>query len=152
MIMLTIVLFGFLKAGAQENMPMPDHVCVGATKHYHVDPNPVPGSTYTWKIDGVIQDASTTNEIDIKWNTAGTFNLSVQEYSATGCPGPVQTGEVYVSQITLNTSGTNTECPGGNNGSATVIAAGGTARILTYGAMAKLTLPQQTYQQEPTPL
>lgn len=125
MIMLAIVLFSFLKAGAQ--MAMPDYVCVGATKHYHVNPNPVPGSTYTWKIDGVTQDASTTNEIDIKWSAAGTFTLSVQERSADGCLGPVQTGEVFVRQITLDVSGTNVDCPGGNNGTATVTATGGTA-------------------------
>jgi len=48
-----IVLFSSLRVAAQ--LAMPDNVCIGAVKHYYVDPNPVPGSTYTWKIDGVTQ-------------------------------------------------------------------------------------------------
>jgi len=95
MILLTIVLFSGLKAGAQ--MAMPDYVYIGCTKHYNVDLTS--GSTYTWKIDGVEQSA-TTNEIDIAWNTAGEFILSVQEHS-TGCDGPIRKGEVYVYQFML---------------------------------------------------
>jgi len=95
--MLAIVLFGFLRAEAQ--MSMPDYVYIGSTKHYNVDPTT--GSTYTWKIDGVEQSA-TTNEIDITWNTASPSPhiLSVQEHS-TGCDGPIRSGEVYVYQFTL---------------------------------------------------
>lgn len=93
--MLAIVLFGFLRAEAQD---MPDYVYIGATKQYHV--NPVPGSTYTWWVDGVQQTGVTSNVIEIAWNTPGKFILSVQEHSA-GCDGPVQTGEVYVYQFTL---------------------------------------------------
>ena len=95
MIMLAIVLIRALDAGAQ--IAMPDYVYIGLTKHYNVDPTP--GSTYTWKIDGDVQSA-TTNEIDITWNTAGKYILSVQEHSA-ACDGPIQTGEVYVYQFTL---------------------------------------------------
>jgi len=95
MIMLAIVLFSDFSAGAQ--MAMPDYVYIGSTKHYNVDP--AAGSTYTWKIDGVEQSA-TKNGIDITWNTAGKFILSVQEHS-TVCDGPIRTGEVYVYQFTL---------------------------------------------------
>jgi len=99
MIMLAIVLFGTFSAGAQ--LAMPDYVYIGSTKHYNVDPNPNPltPSTYTWKI-GAVTQTSTTNEIDITWNTAGKFILSVQEHS-TACDGPIRTGEVYVYQFTL---------------------------------------------------
>lgn len=97
-IIIAILLISTLRAEAQ--MAMPDYVCVGATKHYNV--NPVLNSTYTWKIDGVEPSPITTaNAIDLTWNTTGKFILSVQEHSATGCDGPVQAGEVYVYQITL---------------------------------------------------
>lgn len=94
--MLAIVLFSCLEVGAQ--MAMPDYVYMGSTKHYNV--NPTSGSTYTWKIDGIVQSSS-TNEIDLTWNNAGKFLLSVQEHSVAGCDGPAQTGEVYVYQFTL---------------------------------------------------
>ena len=100
MIMLAILLISALNAGAQD---MPDYVYIGTQKEYHV--NSVDGSTYTWKIDGLEQSA-TTNIIDITWNTPGKFSLSVQEHA--GCDGPVQTGEVYVYQITP--PGDLTEC------------------------------------------
>jgi hypothetical protein len=92
-----IVLFSSLRVAAQ--LAMPDNVCIGAVKHYYVDPNPVPGSTYTWKIDGVTQLSSTTNEIDISWNTPGTYLLEVQELSVDGCYGPVRSGQVFVNPL-----------------------------------------------------
>lgn len=110
MIMLAIVLFGFLKGGAQEDTPMPDYVCVGATKHYHVDANPVPGSTYTWKINGVTQ-ISTTNEIDITWGKPpGKYTLTVQERAVNGCQGTIQTGDVTVKQWNFSVPPALEEC------------------------------------------
>jgi len=90
-----IALPGSFMAPAQ--LPMPDKVCIGATKHYNVNPNPFPGSIYTWKIDGVIQVSSATNEIYITWNTAGIYLLEVQELSLNGCVGPIISGQVFVS-------------------------------------------------------
>lgn len=102
--MLTIVLFSFLKAGAQ--MAMPDHVYIGATKHYKVDPTP--GSTYTWWVDGVQQPGVTTNEIDITWTTASPnpHLLEVKERSEAGCIGS-SSGEVFVDMLTLTATGHN---------------------------------------------
>ncbi len=102
-----IVLFSSFNASAQ--VAMPDNVCGAAVKHYNVDPNIVSGSTYTWKIDGVIQSNSITNEIDITWNTAGTYLLEVQELSADGCLGPLRSGQVYVSPIPV--IGANSNSP-----------------------------------------
>lgn len=78
---------------------MPDNVCVGASKHYSVDVNPVSGSTYTWRIDGTIQSSSVTNDINITWTVAGTFLLDVQEMSADGCLGSIRSGQVFVSPL-----------------------------------------------------
>src|SRR5688572_19815429 len=86
------LLFGVLDTAAQ--MAMPDNVCVGATKKYSVN-DPTAPSTYTWKIDGVTQ-TTTTNEITITWNTVGQFLITVQEHSADGCDGDIQSGIVYV--------------------------------------------------------
>src|SRR5665647_825396 len=89
-----IALLNTLRVTGQ--MAMPDNVCVGQTKHYNVDPNPVPGSTYAWRIDGVVQGGFTTNELDHTWNITGTYLLEVQERSADGCLGPLRSGQVFV--------------------------------------------------------
>jgi hypothetical protein len=93
-----ILLLSAFIANAQ--LAMPDYVYLGSQKHYNVDL--ITGSTYTWKIDGVEQ-AAKANEIDITWNTPFPLPhiLSVQIQSSDGCPGPFQTGEVYVYQVTL---------------------------------------------------
>ena len=98
-----IMLFSGLRAVAQ--IAMPDYVCEGNLKHYNVDPNPVGGSTYIWSINGIIQFSS-VNEIDITWNTAGTYLLEVQELSVDGCLGPVRSGQVFVnpSPVAIATS------------------------------------------------
>jgi len=82
-------------------MPVPDKVYIGQTRHYSVDPNPVPGSTYTWWIDGVVQAGITTNRIDQTWNTEGTYLLEVQELAANGCRGPRRSGQVFVNDVRL---------------------------------------------------
>ncbi len=82
--------------------PMPDVVCVGATKHYWVTPNPVAGSTYTWVINGVVQ-SSTTNEIYVTWDLPYTpagspYTITVREKNAAGCFGEVKSGLVYLNE------------------------------------------------------
>jgi gliding motility-associated-like protein/uncharacterized repeat protein (TIGR01451 family) len=94
-LLFSIALFSSFRVAAQ--VAMPDNVSAGTVKHYYVDPNPVPGSSYTWKINGVIQVSSATNEIDITWITSGTYLLEVQELSADGCPGPLRSGQVFVT-------------------------------------------------------
>ena len=92
-LMLCLILFCSIKAIAQ--LAMPDNVYIGTAKHYFVDP--VIGSTYIWKIDGVTQLSSSTNEIDIMWNTVGTFLLEVQELNISTCSGEIKSGQVIVS-------------------------------------------------------
>jgi len=87
------MLFSDIRVVAQ--LAMPDYVCEGNIKHYNVDINPVAGSTYTWRIDGIVQVGS-AHEIDILWNTAGNYLLEVQELSVDGCLGPVRSGQVFV--------------------------------------------------------
>ena len=89
-----IALLGTLRVSGQA---MPDNVCVGQTKHYNVDPNPVPGSTYTWWIDGVPQAGFTSNFIDHTWNIQGTYLIEVQELDSKGCLGPRRSGQVFVN-------------------------------------------------------
>lgn len=73
---------------------MPDTVCIGTTRLYQVNDAAKP-STYTWKIDGVVQ-SSTRNEVTIAWNTPGIFVLTVQEHGVNGCDGEIRTGVVNV--------------------------------------------------------
>ena len=94
---LLAVLSGALRVSAEM---VPDNVCVGQTKHYWVTPNPVPGSTYVWTINGVVQP-SITNELYVTWSAPYTpagspYTITVQETSALGCPGPIRTGQVFL--------------------------------------------------------
>lgn len=78
---------------------MPDNVCVGASKHYNVDVSPVSGSTYIWRINGITQSSSVTNDIIITWTVVGTYLLDVQELSVDGCLGPIRSGQVFVNPV-----------------------------------------------------
>lgn len=95
LLMFCMVLCGTFRGAAQ--LPMPDNVFIGAVKHYNVEPNPVPGSIYFWRIDGIPQVGSTMNGIDITWSAAGTYLLEVQEQTPAGCLGPVRSGQIFVS-------------------------------------------------------
>jgi hypothetical protein len=92
-ILLVLLLSGAQKALAQ--IAMPDNVCVGTIRHYWV--NGTAGSTYTWKINGVIQ-ASTADNIDITWSTTGNYTITVQEHQ-NSCDGDVQSGQVIVGDL-----------------------------------------------------
>jgi gliding motility-associated-like protein len=82
--------------GIKAQTAMPDNTCIGTTKHYNVDPNSTPGSTYIWRVDGITQTNFTNNEINITWNSIGTYTLDVQETTAGGCIGPLKSGLVFV--------------------------------------------------------
>jgi len=73
---------------------MPDNVCAGETRHYFV--YPTPGSTYIWRVNGVIQTDFSSHVFERTWSVADTFLLEVQELSFEGCPGPVRSGQVIV--------------------------------------------------------
>ena len=75
-------------------LPMPDNVCVGSTKRYHVNDATVP-STYVWKINGITQ-SSVVHEIFVTWNTVGVYTITVQEENANGCKGQLEQGVVNV--------------------------------------------------------
>ncbi len=94
-LMYCTILFSTFTAAAQTILP--DSTCNNLTKHYFVTPNPIPGSSYTWKIDGILQTTSTTNQIDITWTSTGTYWLEVQELTLDGCLGPIQSGMVLVN-------------------------------------------------------
>ncbi len=96
-----MLFFSFTKAAAQ--IAMPDTVCIGTSRIYKVNDAATP-STYTWKIDGVTQPG-TKNEINITWNTAGTFLLTVQEHSNNGCDGDIRSGLVYVIPLPVANAG-----------------------------------------------
>ncbi|HLN72027.1 MAG TPA: gliding motility-associated C-terminal domain-containing protein [Prolixibacteraceae bacterium] len=94
---------------AQAQIALPEQVCVGTVHHYWVEG--LPGSTYTWKVNGVIQDATTDN-IDIQWNELGSFTLEVQEHQLT-CNGDVQSAQVNVTdQIIPEFTVLNEYCTG----------------------------------------
>ena len=109
-----IVLLSTFRVSGQ--MAMPDNVCVGQPKHYNVDPNPIPGSTYTWWVDGVVQAWFTSNIFDHTWDTPNTYLLEVQELSADGCLGPKRSGQVFVNPAPILAATGNNPATCGANG------------------------------------
>lgn len=91
-IIVTVMLFSFCKAVAQNAMP--DTVCIGMNRMYKVTGSS-PLSTYTWTIEGATQSAN-TSEMNATWNTVGVFLVTVQEHSPDGCDGELLSGLVYV--------------------------------------------------------
>ncbi|MFA5815589.1 MAG: T9SS type A sorting domain-containing protein [Bacteroidales bacterium] len=83
LLLLALVLFSAFRAAAQ--LPIPDKVCVGASKSYWVDSTANPGSTYTWAIDGTVVQSGTTCVFAHTWNFEGTFELTLKQVSAKGC-------------------------------------------------------------------
>jgi gliding motility-associated-like protein len=96
MLLLLVALAGTFSVSGQVSMP--DNVCVGAIKNYWV--TDTPGSVYTWTINGATQ-TETSSLITVQWDTPGTYTITVQELSADGCLGDVQSGEVIVSDNLL---------------------------------------------------
>jgi hypothetical protein len=68
--------------------------------------SPTSGSTYTWNlIGGTIQAGAGTNSIDVLWNSAGTFSLSVIETNIDGCVGDeitIMVSIIFVSIEEIN--------------------------------------------------
>src|SRR5438045_3618778 len=94
-IIIAIMLCSALNSAAQ--VAMPDDVCIGTTRIYKVNDSSIP-STYTWKIDDVVQ-SSTTNQLTVTWDKVGTYLVTVQEHTSDGCDGEIQSGYVYVHPI-----------------------------------------------------
>ena len=93
-ILMLVILFSYA-IQVQAQVPLPEIVCPGTERHYWVDG--LVGSTYTWKVNGVLQN-STTNKIDIIWSGKGVFNLEVQEHQAI-CTGAIQSALVEVTDL-----------------------------------------------------
>jgi len=86
-----MLLFSAFVAAGQSTLP--DTACLGATKHYWVDPTA--NSTYEWQVDGTVQP-STIFEIFITWTILGDHLLTVQETTVDNCIGEVKSLPVYV--------------------------------------------------------
>lgn len=91
-IILVLMFINFSKLMAQAAMP--DTVCTGTTRLYQVNDATKP-SSYTWKIDGVVQ-SSVRNELTVTWTTPGVFVVTVQEHGINGCDGDTRSGIVNV--------------------------------------------------------
>ena len=91
---LLIAMLLCITINAAGQMTMPDNVCTGETRHYFV--YPTPGSTYIWRVNGIIQADFTSYEFERTWSVTNTFLLEVQEVTFEGCRGPVRSGQVFV--------------------------------------------------------
>ena len=123
-LLLVLLLSGAIQALAQ--IAMPEKVCVGTESRYWV--NGTTGSTYTWKVDGVMQ-SSTIHEINITWTTAGEFKIEVQEHQNL-CDGEVQTGQVVVYEQPLAFAGNSASMCGNSTVSLSEATAGHYSSLL----------------------
>jgi gliding motility-associated-like protein len=121
-----LLLFGGVSAWAQ--VAMPDTVCIGTTRQYRVNDATVP-STYTWTVNGVVQPEN-GHTLAITWTVPGIYTLTVQERSANGCLGDVQSGWVHVLSP-----------PVPNAGPDKVVCFGGTAQLSGSGGSTYLWSP-----------
>lgn len=108
---MVMLLFSILPASAQ--VAMPDTVCLGTSRVYHVNDATV-RSTYTWMINGAVQ-SSATNQISITWTTPGLYTLSVQEHALNGCDGDIVSGQIYVVPTPVAHAGPDLVVCYGNN-------------------------------------
>ncbi len=97
-LLLTLLVFSALWVAGQPAVP--DTVCVGTIKKYWVTGSP--GSTYTWRINGVIQP-SVIDTLNVTWNTpwdpsAIPYVVTVQEQNLQGCVGEIMSSEVVVRE------------------------------------------------------
>ena len=90
LVLLFVLFSSAIPALAQ--LSTPEKICVGTARHYWL--NGMIGSTYTWKIDGVMQ-GSTNNSINITWMDAGEHKLEVQEHQSF-CSGEILSQSVTV--------------------------------------------------------
>ena len=103
-ILLLVILFSnTIQVQAQASLP--EKVCIGTNRHYWVEG--LAGSTYTWKVNGVLQN-STASQIDITWSDNGVFDLEVQEHQST-CSGEIQSAVVQVADLPKVFLGTITQ-------------------------------------------
>ncbi|MDP2338063.1 MAG: Ig-like domain-containing protein [Bacteroidota bacterium] len=93
-LLLAIMLSSAFQALAQ--VALADKVCVGTARRYSV--TGTPGSTFTWKINGVIQ-SSVTDVLNMTWQTAGSYTLEVQEHDLNNCTGDIKSGVVTVIDL-----------------------------------------------------
>ena len=106
-----LLIVNFSQAKAQ--IAMPDSVCIGTTRLYHVN-SPATPSTYTWKIDGNLQ-SSTSYQLSVNWITPGIYLLTVQEHPLNGCDGDIKSGLVYVNAPPIPNAGPDAAICFGSN-------------------------------------
>ena len=93
------------------------------------------GSTYAWTLSGGgTLSSNSGNAISVNWNnTPGTYNLQVQETSATGCSGDaVSLNVVVIPLATASISGNTSMCYNDPNPNITISLTGVGPFTFTY--------------------
>lgn len=93
-VVMLLGLAGAFRASGQSTDP--DTVCLGETKSYWTDSVANPGATYTWRIDGAVQQNGPVNLFQWTWSALGDFTVSVRVTSADNCAGPWMNLPVHV--------------------------------------------------------
>lgn len=90
-----------------------DALCQGETRIYSV--SNTSGNSYAWTLTGggSISSGQGSNQISVNWNTAGSWQVSVTETGANGCPDdPVTFGVDVFQAPTVNAGANRTICRG----------------------------------------
>lgn len=102
-------------------------LCVGSSVNYSSTSTGNPTS-YSWVFSGGTPSTSNSANPSVTYNSPGTYNVSLTVSNSNGSNSSTQTNYITVyAKPTLVTGGTPVLCFGGNNGSATVTATGGTS-------------------------
>jgi hypothetical protein len=116
----------------------PDHACVNSTQNYYVVNTA--GSTYNWVLSagGTITGGQGSESININWNAAGSYTLTVTEtITATGCIGAPVVLNIVVdplpvitlagaTPVCVSTLGETYTTEAGMTGYVWIVSAGGT--------------------------
>ncbi|MFH1119900.1 MAG: gliding motility-associated C-terminal domain-containing protein [Bacteroidota bacterium] len=154
-LLLTLLVFSALWVAGQPAVP--DTVCVGTTKKYWVTGSA--GSTYTWRIDGVIQP-SVIDTLNVTWNSpwvpsATPYVVTVQEQTLQGCVGEVMSSVVVVREslpVSVDIlAGLNPVCTGIEVTFTALPVNGGTGPVFSWfvNGIEMLTGPSPTYSYTP---
>ena len=103
-------------------------ICAGETVNYTNNSTPANGVTYAWTFEGGSPGSSSTAEPTVTYNSAGTFDVTLVVTNSAGTNTSNQTNYITVEPSpSASTSSTGENLwTGGNNGTATVVASGGT--------------------------
>jgi PKD repeat protein len=103
-------------------------ICTGEMVNYTNNSTPASGVTYAWTFEGGNPGISSSENPTVTYNSAGTFDVTLVVTNSAGNNTSNQTNYITVEPSPSASASSTAEnlWTGGNNGTATVVASGGT--------------------------